>query len=680
LAAACAFAVDLSAETVWLDDLDLRPIVQGWGKPQKNRAAAKSPAEASPLKIKGQAFERGVGTVAESAFTVALEGRATTFQAKVGVDDAKRGSARASIEFFVIGDGRLLWRSGIMHANEPAKACEVNVSGVRQLLLKVGDADDGDNDDFADWADAKFTTDATRPFTTGKDPVPAPVAPYILTPPPPATPRINGPAVFGVRPGSPFLYAIPATGVRPMEFTANGLPEGLHLDPKSGRITGSLKAKGEHAVTLGARNAQGSAEKRFRIVCGETLALTPPMGWNSWNCYAQTVSTDKVKATAEAMVRSGLVEHGWAYVNIDDFWQNHVPTEEKELQDVVGPFRDANGTLIPNARFPDMKGLADYLHERGLKAGLYSSPGPTTCGGCAGSWLHEAQDARTFAEWGFDFLKYDWCSYSSVVDGKVPNPGNVPVRKGSQDDAYAIHPFRVMGGALREQPRDIVFSLCQYGTADVWKWGSSVGGSSWRTTGDVNDSWRSIKAIGFSQDKAAPYAKPGSWTDADMLILGWIGWGRPRPTSLSPDEQYSHVTLWCMLASPLLIGCDVSKLDAFTLGLLTNDEVLAVDQDELGKQATCVLRLDDIGGKVADFRVYVKPLADGSHAVAFFNLGAEAVKLDFKDFARLNLSGRFSVRDLWRQQEVAIVETGRGDLKLKVPGHGVLLYKLSPLK
>jgi alpha-galactosidase len=670
----------LSAETVWLDDLNLRPIVQGYGRPMKNRHAAKRPEEAGPLKILGKGFERGVGTVAESILVVSLDGGAKTFSAQVGLDDAKRGSARSSVEFFVIGDGRMLWRSGVLRTGAPAKACEVNVTGVRQLMLKVGDAEDGNNDDYADWAEAKFETTGARTFQTQGEPVPAPAAPYILTPLPPATPRINGPAVFGVRPGSPFLYSIPATGERPLTYRASGLPAGLALDALTGRISGVLSAKGEFNVTLGAVNARGSAEKRFRIVCGDTLALTPPMGWNSWNCFAHAVSADKVKSAAEAMVSSGLADHGWSYVNIDDYWQNHIPTEEKAVQDLVRPLRDAQGAVTSNVRFPDMKGLADYIHARGLKAGLYSSPGPTTCGGCAGSWSHEAQDARTYADWGFDFLKYDWCSYGLVVDGKVPNPAGVPVRKGSKDDAYAIHPFKVMGEQLRAQKRDIVFSLCQYGGNDVWKWGAAVGGSCWRTTGDVNDSWRSIKEIGFTQDKAAPYAQPGSWTDTDMLITGWIGWGRMRPTSLSADEQYAHVSLWCMLSSPLLIGCDMQKLDAFTLNLLTNDEVLAVDQDELGRQATCVHRLEEVDGKVADVRVYAKDLADGGRAVAFFNLGAEPLRHEFRDFGKLGLSGRQAVRDLWRQQDLAVLDAAKGALPLSIPGHGVFLCKFSAAK
>ena len=212
----------------------------------------------------------------------------------------------------------------------------------------------------------------------------------ILTPTAPESPRINGAKVFGVRPGSPFLFCIAATGIRPMTFSAIGLPSGLKLDAKTGVITGSVAQKGTYNVALKAKNAKGTAERNFKIVVGETIALTPPMGWNSWNVFASQVSADKVKRATDAMVNSGLMNHGWSYINIDDYWENkHTDTKDPTLQ---GDFRDAQGNIQSNARFPDMKGLADYIHSKGLKAGLYSSPGPLTCGKCAGSWQHELQD------------------------------------------------------------------------------------------------------------------------------------------------------------------------------------------------------------------------------------------------------------------------------------------------
>jgi alpha-galactosidase len=456
-----------------------------------------------------------------------------------------------------------------------------------------------------------------------------------------------------------------------MAFSAKNLPRGLKLDIQTGHITGVLKKKGEFIVTLGAKNALGAAEKKFRIVCGDQMALTPPMGWNSWNCFAGAVSEEKVKSAAEAMVKSGLINHGWTYINVDDYWQNHRDSKDPTLQ---GPFRDTNGFIVPNSRFPDMKGMAEFIHDLGLKAGLYSSPGPWTCGGCAASWLHEEQDAQTYAKWGFDYLKYDWCSYGTIASGGDPSAKDIPLwGKTATNDAGAVYPYAVMGKFLREQNRDIVFSLCQYGMADVWKWGGSVNGNCWRTTGDITDSWHSMSKIGFNQDPAAPYAQPGNWNDPDMLIVGEVGWGKTHPTRLTPDEQYTHISLWCLLSAPLLIGCDMTKLDDFTLNLLENDEVLAIDQDELGKEATCVI-------KDGDLRIYEKELADGGRALGFFNLGSEPAKLEFKDFATLSLTGVQHVRDLWRQKDLTDVDAENGILPLTIPAHGVVLYKLTAAK
>jgi alpha-galactosidase len=520
------------------------------------------------------------------------------------------------------------------------------------------------------------------------------VAPYILTPPAPATPRINGPDVSGVRPGSPFLYTIPATGDRPMTFSAKNLPRGLKVDAKTGRITGSLpkaapapaNAKGSYflthqppavgtcVVTLRAQNALGAAEKKFRIVVGDQIALTPPMGWNSWNCFAQEVSEEKVKSAADAMVKSGLINHGWTYINVDDYWQNHRDSKDPTLH---GPFRDAKGFIVPNKRFPDMKGMADYIHSLGLKAGLYSSPGPWTCGGCAASWRHEQQDAQTYAKWGFDYLKYDWCSYGNVVSVARTNSNSLTnlmsirsLGPSTRSTADAIYPYKVMGKHLREQNRDIVFSLCQYGDAAVWKWGGSVDGSCWRTTGDINDSWRSMSQIGFRQDKAAPFAKPGNWNDPDMLVVGQVGWGHLHPSRLTPDEQYTHISLWCLLSAPLLIGCDMTRLDDFTLNLLENDEVLALDQDALGKEATCVVTNGDV-------RIYQKQLEDGNRALGFFNLGSAPASLEFNQLAQLGFTGAQHVRDLWRQTNLPDVDAATGVLKMTIPVHGVVLYKLT---
>ena len=573
----------VSAETVWLDDLNLEVATQGWGDPHKNQSV-----EGHTLTIGGKTFARGFGTHAEGELRVNLAGGAQKFSASVGVDDEVNSNAASSVEFIVRGDGKVLWKSGVMKAGDAARNCEVDLAGVKSLVLEASDAGDGMNYDHADWAEAKFEVSRGQTRHGCQRAAAGAVAPYVLTPAAPATPRINGASVFGVRPGSPFLYTIPATGERPMTFSAKNLPRGLKLDAKTGHITGTLKNKGEYTVTLRAKNSLGTAEKKFRIVCGDQIALTPPMGWNSWNCFAGAVSEAQVKSAADAMVKSGLINHGWTYINVDDYWQNHRDSQDPTLR---GPFRDTNGFIVPNSRFPDMKGLADYIHGLGLKAGLYSSPGPWTCGGCAASWQHEEQDAQTYAKWGFDYLKYDWCSYGDIALKEMTNVMKTQLwGKTAPDDASAIYPYKLMGNFLRQQNRDIVFSLCQYGMADVWKWGGSVNGNCWRTTGDIVDTWRSMSGIGFKQDQAEPFAKPGNWNDPDMLVVGQVGWGNLHPSRLTPDEQYTHISLWCLLSAPLLIGCDMTKLDDFTLNLLSNDEVLAIDQDALGKSATCVLK------------------------------------------------------------------------------------------
>jgi alpha-galactosidase len=633
---------NVTAATVWIDDLDVSPTDQGWGSPHKNQSV-----EEHGLSIAGRKFAHGLGTHAESVLYINLKNAVQAFSASVGVDGEITNPA-ASIEFFVLGDGKILWQSGVMKAGDPAKQFTLNLAGVRTLLLKVGDAGDGNSYDHADWADAKFETVGAVSLETMSAP---PEAAYILTPPLSPKPRINSAAIFGVRPGSPFLFTIAATGSRPMTFSAANLPQGLQLDSQSGRITGALKNPGEYVATLDAKNELGQASQKFKIVVGDNIALTPPMGWNSWNCFAHTVSADKVKAAADAMVKSGLINHGWTYINIDDFWQNHRDSTDPTLH---GQFRDAQGNVVPNSRFPDMKGLADYIHGLGLKAGLYSSPGPWTCGGCTGSWHHEQQDAARYAAWGFDYLKYDLCTYHDVMPDCEKSL--VPAQE----------PYRLMGDFLKQQPRDIVFSLCQYGELNVWQWGGSVGGNSWRTTGDISDSWSSMSGIGFRQDAAGLFARPGNWNDPDMLIVGKVGWGHLHPTRLTPSEQYTHVSLWCLLSAPLLIGCDMTQLDPFTLNLLENDEVLAVDQDPLGKQALTV-------SKNGETRVYAKDMADGSKVVGLFNLGEIETQVH-ANWPDLGLQGKWRVRDLWRQKDLGEF---KDTFSATVPRHGVVLIKIS---
>ena len=644
---------------VWLDQLDLSVATQGNGKPGVNTSV-----DGRKITIAGETFDRGFGTHAESSLLINLNGKAKNFSASVGLDDEMKGQNPA-VEFEIYGDNKKIWSSGIMKLGDKAKPVNISLQGIKQLELIVTDGGNGPYYDHADWADAKFETSEDAKLITFN---PISSIPYILTPKPSDKPKINSASVYGGRPNSPFLFRVAATGERPMTFSAKNLPDGLTIDSKTGIITGKVDTKGTYEVVLNAKNAKGSASKKLKIEIGDRIALTPTMGWNSWNCFGHEVSADKVKRAADALVKSGLVNHGWSYINIDDSWQYNRDGKDPSFK---GKMRDENGYILTNSKFPDMKTLGDYIHGNGLKMGIYSSPGPWTCGGCAGSYGYEKQDAESYAKWGVDYLKYDWCSYGGVLDGLPENDPNKVSSlnfQGGGDLDKGVKPFKLMGNLLKQQSRDIVYNLCQYGMGDVWKWGDESDAQSWRTTNDITDTWASVKSIALAQDKAAPYAKPGNWNDPDMLVVGVVGWGNPHQSKLKPDEQYLHISLWSIFSAPLLIGCDLEKLDDFTLNLLTNDEVIAVNQDALGKQGVC---LQTIG----ELRIYVKELEDGGKAVAFANFGREKIKMSYKDFKKLGITGKQIVRDLWRQKDIAKINSDKGNLALDIPAHGVSFYK-----
>ncbi len=463
--------------------------------------------------------------------------------------------------------------------------------------------------------------------------------PYLMTPRESARPLINGAAVLGARPGSPIYYRIAATGRAPLVFAATDLPVGLSLDVAEGVISGKAPSAGDYRITLEAGNVLGNTTRTLTLRVGDTLALTPPMGWNSWNAYGVDVDATKVRAVAEAMISSGLAAHGWTYINIDDGWE--------------AAKRAADGAIQANAKFPDIRALSDVLHARGLRFGIYSSPGDTTCGKFLGSRGHERQDADTYASWGIDYLKYDQCSYDQLLP---------------KEPALADYqaPYRLMSAALAAQPRDIVYSLCQYGVADVWKWGGEVRGNSWRTTGDIEDNWRTVKEIMEAQQVSAPYARSGHWNDPDMLVVGEVGWGGGlHPSRLTPDEQYSHMSLWALLAAPLLLGNELTHLDVFTRNLLTNDEVIAIDQDELGRAATQVWAKEG-------WEIWARELADGRTMVGIFNSADGYRRLPLLDVVPQLSRGKF-LRDVWRQKNLGPLSA---KFQARVPAHGVLLLAL----
>ncbi|HEY9342302.1 MAG TPA: putative Ig domain-containing protein, partial [Hanamia sp.] len=448
---------------------------------------------------------------------------------------------------------------------------------------------------------------------------------------------------------------------RPIVFSADHLPKGIKIDAKTGKISGSINKPGDYVITLHAKNKAGETLRAFKIVVGETIALTPPMGWNSWNIYATKVTQDLVLANAKAMASSGLINHGWSYMNIDDVWQGKRGGEFHAI-------------LPDSSTFPNMQSLCNEVHDLGLKIGIYSTPWIESyghhIGGSAmnpegtfertkenvrrnkklipykiGDYTFWDKDVKQWAAWGFDYLKYDW------------NPIELPETKTMYD-------------LLRNSGRDIVFSLSNSTPFTSIAELSKVS-NAWRTGGDIRDNWKSLKSRLLTQDKWAPYASPGHWNDPDMMIVGWVGWGKgPRPTNLTPDEQYAHMSAWCLQSVPLLLGCDLTKLDDFTISLLSNDEVIAVNQDPLGKQATVVSRQDSSG-------VLAKDLEDGSKAAGLFNLTDNLTRKIILKWSDLGIKGKYIVRDLWRQKDLGTFEE---EFSADVNPHGVVMVSLRKMK
>jgi alpha-galactosidase len=638
---------------IWLDDLKIQTYSEGIAS-----VSARKPGGIDSIMIGGIYFERGVGVQTISVLSFYLDGNAKQFNAVVSADD--KGSKAFPVKFFVVADRKILFESGEMKAGDAPQKVNVNLKGIKRLGLLVTDNNDASNNIFAYWANAQIVMyENNIPLqmpNTGER--------YILTPPLAKSPRINSAKIYGAAPGNPFLYTIAATGEYPLEFSSENLPRGLVLDSKTGLITGKVSKRGTYLTTLIAKNSFGKAGKSLKIVIGDTIALTPPIGWNGWNSWARNIDREKVIASANAMVKMGLSNHGWTYINIDDCWQGQRGGEYNAIQ--------------PNEKFSDFKGMVDYIHSLGLKVGIYSTPWISSYAGYAGGssdfengaypdsikqnkrayryigkYRFEKNDALQLAAWGIDYLKYDW--------------------------RIELNSAERMSDALKKSGRDILYSLSNsapFTFAVDWKRVANT----WRTGPDIRDSWLSLFISSFTIDKWSPYGGPGHWNDPDMLILGNVTTGTDlHPTRLTPDEQYSHVSLFSLLAAPLLIGCPIEQLDSFTLNLLTNDEVIEVNQDPLGKPARLVADTNGV-------QVWLKPMEDGSSAVgllnvddfgktpqSYFRWGDEPSKQFTFDPAKYGLKGKWKIRDVWRQKDLGESE---GVINTEIRHHGVVMLRM----
>ncbi|HVT84948.1 MAG TPA: NPCBM/NEW2 domain-containing protein [Chitinophagaceae bacterium] len=644
-------------KSIWMDDLDIRTFSEGIPS-----ISAKTNAGGDSLKINGIYFKRGIGTQSLSVLSFSLDGNAKQFTAQVGADDA--GNPKSLMKFYVIGDKKILFESKKMKVGDAAIKLDVDLTGVKRLGLLVTVDSAFNRKAYSDWADAQFVmlnNEIPKTISNTEEK-------YILTPSPSEKPGINTASIFGARPGNPFLFTVAATGRRPMHFSAENLPAGLTINATTGIISGAVNTNGLYKVTLIAKNRLGTAKKELRIKISDTIALTPPMGWNGWNSWAREIDKEKVVSSANAMVSSGLANHGWTYINIDDAWQGQRGGQFNAIQ--------------PNEKFPDFKGMIDYIHSIGLKVGVYSTPWISSYAGFTGGssdfesgvypdsirdnkrkyryigkYRFEKEDALQMAAWGVDYLKYDW-----------------HIDLNSDERMYI---------ALKQSGRDIVYSLSNsapFEYARDWERISNL----WRTGGDIRDSWLSLYVSAFTIDKWAPFAGPGHWNDPDMMIVGNITTGSNlHPTRLTPDEQYSHVSIYSLLAAPLIIGCPLEQLDSFTINLLSNDEVIAIDQDPLGKAGR--LLIDD-----NEVQIWMKPLEDGSYAIGLFNIdgfgktpqsyfhwGDEQSKSFQFDLTRIGLKGNWKLRDIWRQKDLGEFT---GIFKTTIPHHGVVLLRAFPVK
>lgn len=378
------------------------------------------------------------------------------------------------------------------------------------------------------------------------------------------------------------------------------------------------------------------------------VAQTPPMGWMTWNTFEGNISEALIKEMADAMVSTGMADAGYRYIIIDDLWQGS---------------RDANGNLRPDPKkFPSgIKALADYVHSKGLKLGIYSDAAGKTCAGAVGSYGYEEQDAFLFAGWGIDYLKYDYC--------------NAPADRGT-----AFKRYKAMADAIKKTGRSMVFAVCEWGVREPWLWAAKAGGHVWRTTFDIRDTWNhgkydsrhnGIMNMLDRQVGLEKFAGPGRWNDPDMLVVGLYGKGKPSSHSgaegCTDTEYRSNMSLWCLLAAPLIASNDLRNMNKVTLGILTNKEAIAVNQDPLGKQATRVLKRGDI-------EVWAKALSGGAKAVGVLNRNDNEAKSFTLQWSLLEMSGNQKVRHLWMHKDLGIFKK---NISLRIKPHETVLLKIS---
>lgn len=647
-----------------IEDLDISKISQTLERPRTTGSH-------SAISIAGISFQSSIQTRAKSRLYIQLDGKAQSFSALGGIPDSARTSlvdfrgVVGPVEFLVYGDRKLLVHSGTIKQGDPAVPLQASLAGVHELELAV----DGPDGAFANWVKAQIKYTGRTPQTV----FPPEERNVVRVSQQPSEPRINGAMVVGIRPGTPLLYTIAATGKRPMQFEAKQLPAGLRLDPSSGIITGSLSNNAKYNVILSAKNAFGHAERTLQIVVGDKIALTPIMGWNSWNVTEGLISETVIEETANAMVADGLRDVGYQYIDLDDQW---VVSRDEAGRPVVDPVRFPHG----------LHAVADYLHARGFKLGIYSTPSATTCGGYPGSLGYEQIDVSTWISWGIDLLKYDACS--------------------DMDYHQQLERYARMGDLLEKSGRSIVYSL----SGPPAKIGEQVKAQLWRTAGDIRDAWHlqsgdgiidcfdwqfAHKDVDYGNVDVIKFQHPGAWNDPDLLVVGIYGKGASADDHAAKgatDVEYrTQMSLWAMLSAPLLVTADLRIISPAALEMLTNPEVIDIDQDALGREPTLASQQGgpqswptEQDGSSPDLpktlhsaeEVWSKDLADGSKALALLNRSEQTATITAR-WSDLGLSSPQRVRDLWQRKDIGVF---KDRFSSTVPAHGTVLIRIWPAR
>lgn len=639
---------DIHEDFVYLGDLDIAQIKNGWGKSSWNKSIGNN-----PLMLKGVKYDNGLGVHGPVDVIIDLQGSdATRFTTLLGIDDeAESGNQQGDCLYTILKDGKYTIQAGRLQRTDPkAVALNINVKGWRYLVIRIENGVGNNGNDHVDLAEAKIFYDISKKL-----------------------PTLLRTANFKIRPTcQTTFYSLP--NVRLMNkfrvsdndatIAVEGLPAGLTFDARRKLVQGVIPTEGTYHYTLTATTSLDTlVQKITLIVTSNMVSPTPAMSWISWNVYDYKVNEEKILRTADNLKRLGLADLGWNYIVIDDAWQAGNDNSKH---------REKDGTPKPDpTKFPHgMKYITDYIHNLGLKAGIYSDAALSTCGGYIASYGRETIDANAFAKWGFDFLKYDYC--------------NAP-----QDSATAKVRYTAIRKALDATGRPFFLNVCEWGHFQPWEWAASVGGNQWRMSDDIRDCWqhpdRSGSLLGFIQvlDKnkqLAYYSGPNHFNDMDMMCVGLYGKGSPSSThglnntqkGMTTQEYQSQFSMWAMLAAPLTLSFELANINTDTKTILSNKEVIAINQDLMGQQAICL-------NPDATVEVYVKDLENGDIAVALLNRGQTETNGSFSlADVFLDTSRSYTVRDLWKHSTVATLSDGA--FSTRILPHETKVYRLTPVQ